>query len=63
MTLGQMAFADDEDSLPPLQVLTGQWWQWAYSIPASQNPLADDTGDRCLIGQRGSWQALSAPAD
>jgi hypothetical protein len=54
MTPGRMAFADDGDSLPPLPVLTGQWWQWAYSIPLSQNPLTDETGDRCMIGQRGS---------
>jgi hypothetical protein len=49
----QMAFADGEDSLPPIPVLTGQWWQWAYSLPTSQNPLTDVTGERCMFGQRG----------
>jgi hypothetical protein len=42
--------------LPPgqLPVLTGQWWQWALSIPASVNPLLVQTGDNtCMIGQRG----------
>ena len=50
----QTAFADEDDKLPPLPVLTGQWWQWAYSIPLSQSPLTDATGERCMIGQRGS---------
>src|SRR6266404_1942081 len=42
-------------TLPPgqLPVLTGEWWQWALSIPASQNPLLDTTGDKCMVGQRG----------
>ena len=53
MTPAQMAFAAGEDGLPPLPVLTGQWWQWAYSLPTSQNPLTDATGERCMFGQRG----------
>ena len=42
--------------LPPgqLPTLTGEWWQWAMSIPTSVNPLLDTTGERCMIGQRGS---------
>jgi hypothetical protein len=42
--------------LPPgqLPTLTGEWWQWAMSIPISVNPLLDSTGERCMIGQRGS---------
>lgn len=36
--------------------LTGDWWQWALSIPAAVNPLADTTGARCMVGQRGeNW--------
>ena len=33
--------------------LSAQWWQWAISIPASQNPLLDTTGEKCMVGQRG----------
>ena len=36
--------------------LSAQWWQWALSIPASQNPLLDMTGEKCMVGQRGpTW--------
>ena len=46
-----LALADG--NLPPLPTLTGQWWQWAYSLPPSQNPLNDPTGAQCMFGQRG----------
>jgi len=42
--------------LPPGQLpeLTGEWWQWALSIPASVNPnLVQPGDDTCMIGQRG----------
>jgi hypothetical protein len=41
--------------LPPGQLpqLTGEWWQWAISIPNSVNPLEDTTGKNCMVGQRG----------
>jgi len=29
------------------------WWQWAYSIPADQNPITDTTGEFSQIGQTG----------
>lgn len=29
------------------------WWQWAYSIPAEENPLLDTTGDMGDEGQTG----------
>ena len=47
--------------LPPGQLpqLTGEWWQWALSIPTSVNPLLDTTGERCMIGQRGSTWFLA----
>lgn len=36
--------------------LSAQWWQWALSIPPSQNPLLDTTGEKCMVGQRGpTW--------
>jgi hypothetical protein len=30
------------------------WWQWAYSIPAAQNPITDQTGEFSGIGLHGS---------
>ena len=32
---------------------TAQWWQFVLSFPFDVNPLLDETGDRCAIGQRG----------
>ena len=43
--------------LPPgqLPTLTGEWWQWAMSIPTSAKSLIGyDTGENCMIGQHGS---------
>jgi hypothetical protein len=34
--------------------LSAQWWEWAISIPTSQNPMLDATGVDCVVGQRGS---------
>jgi hypothetical protein len=45
-----MAFADRES----LNTLSANWWQWATSIPTSQNPLLDTTGSNCMVGQHGS---------
>ena len=40
-----------------IQQLAGEWWQWALSIPAENNPLTFDDPDQaeshCGIGQRG----------
>src|SRR3954471_18333499 len=30
--------------LPTTSELTAKWWRWVYSIPASENPLTDETG-------------------
>lgn len=32
---------------------SAQWWQFMLSIPASDNPLVDETGEKCPVGQRG----------
>jgi hypothetical protein len=32
---------------------SAEWWQFVLSIPAAENPLVDETGDKCSIGQRG----------
>jgi hypothetical protein len=42
-----------------LKSLSAQWWQWALSIPASQNPLVDATGANCMVGQRGTTWFLA----
>jgi hypothetical protein len=34
--------------------LSAEWWQWALSIPPSENPQLDTTGENCMVGQRGS---------
>jgi hypothetical protein len=31
-----------------------KWWQWVYSFPSSQNPLSDETGERCASNQNGT---------
>jgi hypothetical protein len=31
-----------------------KWWQWAYSIPKSNNPVSDTSGAYCSVGQNGS---------
>lgn len=42
-----------------LKSLSAQWWQWALSIPSAQNPLLDTTGEKCMVGQRGSTWFLA----
>jgi hypothetical protein len=43
------AWADDA-----FKKLSAEWWQWVLSIPASENPLLDTIGEKCMVGQRGS---------
>jgi hypothetical protein len=31
-----------------------RWWEWAFSIPAAQNPVLDTTGVNCAQGQTGN---------
>ena len=38
----------------PLPQWTAQWWELMLSLPLSVNPLADETGASCMIGQRGA---------
>ena len=45
-----LAFADTD----AYKQLSGEWWQWVLSIPASVNPLLDTTGEDCMVGQRGT---------
>jgi len=48
--LGTAAWAADNVN----DLRAGQWAQWLYSIPASVNPIADATGQNCMVGQSGS---------
>lgn len=42
--------------------LSAEWWQWVLSIPPSENPILDDTGDKCMVGQRGALWFLAGNA-
>ena len=46
------ASADGNDG-SSLKDLAAQWQQWVLSIPSAANPLTDDTGEHCMVGQRG----------
>ena len=50
MTPLNMALADSQS----FKQLSAEWWQWALSIPVSENPVLDVTGGKCVVGQRGS---------
>ncbi|MGA7413757.1 MAG: hypothetical protein WBW33_25000 [Bryobacteraceae bacterium] len=47
--------------MPPHSVVAGKtlqewsalWWKWAYAIPATDNPLLDDNGDKSKFGDVG----------
>lgn len=34
--------------------LSAEWWQWAMSSPAEINPVRDNTGSYCDVGQQGN---------
>lgn len=38
---------------PPVPLLN-EWWQWAVSIPSAVNPVLDNSGKACALGQRGN---------
>lgn len=40
-------------SSAPYDELSAKWWWWALAIPASTNPLLDETGVNCHVGQPG----------
>jgi hypothetical protein len=41
-----IAHASDDDDW---SALSAQWWQWALSIPAASNPVADADGASCTV--------------
>jgi len=48
-----MVYAQHRNPQENFAELSAQWWQWAFSIPPSKNPLFEATGDHCMVGQRG----------
>jgi hypothetical protein len=38
--------------------VSAEWWQNAVSVPAPQNPILDESGTYCAIGQRGNMWFL-----
>lgn len=68
LTAGSVAFAAGEVRADPghgqLGALSGQWWQWALSIPAVSNPLADPNDSKlCGVGQSGPVWFLGGTLD
>lgn len=49
------AFADSKS----FNKLSADWVQWALSIPATENPTLDNTGEKCVVGQRGEMWLLA----
>jgi hypothetical protein len=47
-----VAFASESDEQSASE-LTAQWWQWVSSIPRTVNPVLDEDGKNCVVGQRG----------
>ena len=40
-----------------------EWWKWSQSVPDDQDPVKDETGRHCAIGQRGSIWFLAGGYD
>lgn len=61
LALSQPGAAQDAVLVPPAEAVAGRsqaswsevWWQWAWSFPLDDSPLADDTGSRCAARQSG----------
>jgi hypothetical protein len=51
----QVAADDNSD----LRKLAAEWWQWAFSLPPAENPILDSSGEKCVVGQRGSTWFLA----
>lgn len=52
-----LADSDEITVLPVPPTQTANWWQWALGIPATNNPLLDQTGANCAVDQSGDvWR-------
>ncbi len=63
MSAASMPALADGDSGDSMKELSAQWWQWAFSIPKTSNPLLDATGANCMVGQRGPVWFLAGSLD
>jgi len=41
---------------------SAKWWQWAVSIPISNSPITDTTGENCDVNQQGHVWFLAGTA-
>lgn len=61
LTLASAAFADNGNHRVTGELVGGvrldqyanRWWQWAYSMPASESPVRDQVGIKCAVNQSG----------
>jgi hypothetical protein len=53
-TMAMLVFSTQSVADNAFKKLGAQWWEWALSFPASEYPPRDDTGQNCMIGQRGN---------
>lgn len=55
IAISTSAFADDETKVlgKSIGVWSSIWWKWSLSIPASMNPMKDNSGANCSVGQKG----------
>ena len=59
--IGERVLADGHVQVAPGERVLGlrldqhanRWWQWAYSMPASESPIRDRTGAKCSVNQSG----------
>ena len=54
-----IAQPEDARAEEPPYALLNEWWQWALSIPSAVNPILDNSGKNCSIGQRGNLWLLA----
>ncbi|HEV8700613.1 MAG TPA: tetratricopeptide repeat protein [Candidatus Polarisedimenticolia bacterium] len=40
-----------------------EWWKWSQSVPEDQDPVDDETGRHCAVGQRGPIWFLAGGYD
>lgn len=53
---------NDDDKDLSFRKLSAQWWQWILSIPTIDSPLLDQSGEKCMVGQRGPiWFLAGLP--
>jgi hypothetical protein len=64
-TVSAQSFIAPPETLPgglSYQQWSAKWWQWAWSIPFSTNPILDTTGADCGVDQSGPVWYLAGTA-